>query len=99
MRKRLSFALAMFLVPMTLACGASTPPKWEYTIVAPSDEELAARLKVLGAEGWEIIAARRATNADPGGGRPTASYEMILKRPITDAAASAILTATPPTPK
>src|SRR5688572_5526681 len=51
---------------------------WEYTIDSPPDEQLPGRLKTLGANGWEIVSARRATSKV--GDETVASYEMILKR-------------------
>lgn len=81
---------------LTAGCTPAVP-KWEYRIASPSDEDLQAQLRALGADGWEIVSARRATSSD-GGGRTAASYEMILKRPLSDRAASDLL-ATPPVPK
>jgi hypothetical protein len=52
---------------------------WEYAIEAPTDDDLSKRLLELGVGGWEIVSARRATTEI--GGRPKASYEMILRRP------------------
>lgn len=55
--------------------GSSTR-QWEYTIESPSDTKFDTALNDLGAAGWELIFARRATSEY---GSP--SYEMILKRP------------------
>jgi hypothetical protein len=66
--KRLQLLFVVLLMMFALACGAGVP-RWEYQIVSPPDEELASSLKSLGAAGWEIIAARRATSTDLGGGR------------------------------
>jgi hypothetical protein len=57
-----------------------SPPQWEYAIEAPADEELSQRLRFLGAAGWEIVTARRATSQSKSG-ESKAAYEMILKRP------------------
>ena len=51
---------------------------WSYTIVAPKDDDLIKELNRAGAGGWEVVAARRATNGE--GEKATASYELILKR-------------------
>lgn len=53
-------------------------PKWEYHIASPSDLSLRESIDDLGAKGWEIVSARRATSSygDP-------SYEIIFKRPKT----------------
>jgi len=59
---------------------ASQRQRWEYAIEAPPDDELQKRLQTIGAAGWEIVSARRATsNID---GKSTAAYEMILRRPL-----------------
>jgi hypothetical protein len=52
---------------------------WDYTVEAPPDEQFQSRLQALGAGGWEIVSARRATSEVSG--RNVAAYEMILKRP------------------
>lgn len=50
-------------------------PKWEYKIVAPSDSRLEEEMTSLGSQGWELVAARRASD------KYSASYEMMFKRP------------------
>ncbi len=69
---------------------------WEYAIEAPRDEDLSERLKTLGASGWEIVSARRATSQV--GPETVAAYEMILRRPATydDDASSTLPTPPPP---
>ena len=52
------------------------PPKWEYMIAAPSDSQLETKMCDMGADGWELVSARRAT------GEHSAAYEMIFKRPV-----------------
>jgi hypothetical protein len=52
---------------------------WEYLIEGPADDQLQARLKTLGTEGWELVSARRATTER--GGRTEGIYEMIFRRP------------------
>ena len=97
--KLLALLLLVGLAVAGSSCGGATAvPKWEYVIASPPDEDLQAKLQALGAAGWEIVSARRATSSDSGGGRPSASYEMILKRPLSDRAAADILAA-PPVPK
>lgn len=61
-----------------LSFRAKAIPRWEYMVVAPPDVGLGADLNALGKSGWELVAARRATNSITDG----ASYEMIFKRPI-----------------
>lgn len=55
--------------------------QWEYAIESPNDDELQGRLRALGMAGWEIISARRATGQVRG--EKVASYEMILRRPVS----------------
>ena len=57
---------------------ANAVTKWEYKIEAPSDALFTIEMNILGKEGWEMISAKRATSS--GGG--SASYEVILRRPI-----------------
>lgn len=51
-------------------------PKWEYRLESPSDTSFQRTMDRLGADGWELIFARRATSDYSG-----LSYEMIFKRP------------------
>lgn len=66
---------------------------WEYSIEAPRDADLPDRLRTLGASGWEVVSARRATSQVLG--ETVAAYEMILRRPATSDGGD---TASPPTP-
>lgn len=50
--------------------------KWEYRILSPSDQTLIPTLNEIGAEGWEVVEARRAMTDG------TASYEIIMKRRV-----------------
>ena len=54
------------------------PEQWQYTIAAPKDEELQTTIDKLGAEGWELVAARRASDGDTT--KPKMAYEMIFKK-------------------
>ena len=51
-------------------------PQWEYTIESPDDLFIEDELERLGAQGWELVFARRATSDITDG----VSYEMIFKR-------------------
>jgi hypothetical protein len=51
-------------------------PKWEYTIIAPSDSAFESVMNEHGSNGWELISTRRASDSDS-----KMSYECILKRP------------------
>jgi hypothetical protein len=52
--------------------------RWAYAIVSPTDEDLGSKLQQMGLEGYELIAARRASDGDTH--NPTFRYEMIFKR-------------------
>lgn len=51
------------------------PRQWEYRIEAPDDYRFDTRMAEYGRDGWELVAARRASS----GG--VMAYEMIFKRP------------------
>jgi hypothetical protein len=53
------------------------PETWQYMIAAPKDTEMQAVVDRLGADGWELILARRASD---GATQATMSYEMIFKK-------------------
>lgn len=78
----LLFVLAAFTVwnvvrPTPQAEGRT---KWEYQIIAVPDEQIVETLNKLGAQGWEVVAARRAVSSS----ERTAAYELILKRSRAD---------------
>jgi hypothetical protein len=53
--------------------------EWEYSVVSVPDNSFTEKMNEIGAQGWEVVFARRASD-----GRellPTFSYEIILKRP------------------
>lgn len=52
--------------------------RWAYAITSPADDDLKAKLTEIGAAGWELVAARRATSEYSS----SPSYEMIFKRPM-----------------
>jgi len=55
--------------------------KWEYKIEAVNDLTFTTDINKLGADGWELVVARRAS-AGPvdTDAKPEFSYEMIFKR-------------------
>ena len=77
-------AIALLLVLILLVLGGqmflnrALPEQWQYTIAAPKDEELKTALDKLGAAGWELVSARRASDGDSR--NPKMSYEMIFKK-------------------
>ncbi|WP_417387905.1 hypothetical protein [Gimesia sp.] len=60
---------------INLFLGSPTLQRWEYDIISPSDSVVVEKLNLLGAEGWEVVSARRATGYDN-----EASYEMLIRR-------------------
>jgi hypothetical protein len=75
----LLIAVVVQLVVATLRPAMSCPPQWEYMIATPDDAAFAERMDGLGRNGWEVVAARRASDGLPGS--PKFGYEIILKRP------------------
>lgn len=55
-------------------------PGWEYRVEAISDLGFTAEINRLGAQGWEAVTARRAS--DGATYYPTYSYEIIFKRRV-----------------
>lgn len=52
-------------------------PKWEYRIETPSDYSFSNSMNRYGKDGWELVSARRATDA-----LNVAGYECIFRRPV-----------------
>jgi hypothetical protein len=67
-----------FQVLSTVVKAANFMQKWEYKIDAPPDTNFPEHMNHWGAEGWEMVSARRATNESG----YQSSYEVILKRPV-----------------
>lgn len=61
---------------------APPPPitKWEYRIGSEPDTTLEAAISKLGAEGWELVFARRAVDSFDASAK--GRYEMIFRRPL-----------------
>jgi hypothetical protein len=74
--------LALLLILLVSAgqmfLNRALPEQWQYTIAAPKDEELNSVINKLGANGWELVSARRAS--DGSSRDPKMSYEMIFKK-------------------
>lgn len=74
--------LALFLALFSYNTFAPRPPKpatqWEYRIQAIPDEHFEDSINKLGAQGWDLVFARRASNVE--GDAATFSYEVIFKR-------------------
>ena len=68
--------------------GSTLSPtqRWEYKIVSPKDLSFDIEVNKLGQLGWELVSARRATSGS--GYSSEASYEMILKRPLSASSGS-----------
>ena len=79
----LLIAILLVLVASAVLSQVRSAQAWEYRIESPSDEEFAKSINAFGAEGWELVFARRATSGE--GATSKASYEMIFKRPALGA--------------
>jgi hypothetical protein len=58
-----------------------SPQKWEYRIESIPDISFDSEINRLGAQGWEMVFARRASSGSDLSEKPTFSYEIIFKRP------------------
>lgn len=54
--------LAAVLVALLLNTYHHPAEAWSYKVVTPSDAKLTETLNQLGAEGWEVVSARRASD-------------------------------------
>jgi hypothetical protein len=80
------WVMLLFLV-LFFGLRGSTVPKFEYKITAPEDYELEMKCNEMGADGWEMVTARRATHEEPyipgvQSRHDEASYEIIWKREV-----------------
>lgn len=57
----------------------NAPIQWQYKIESVPDRAFDQRINAMGKDGWELVFARRASDASDYS--PTFSYEMIFKRP------------------
>ena len=53
--------------------------KWEYSIHSVQDSKFEEEMRLIGAQGWEAVSARRASDGNRD--TPVYSYEIIFKRP------------------
>ena len=61
-------------------------PMWEYAIQKVADPAFNETMNRLGANGWELVSARRATSDDlASNSKPVFYYEVIFRRPATTA--------------
>ena len=70
--------LTLLISSAQMFLNRAIPEQWQYTIASPKDVELKTAMDKLGADGWELVSARRASDGDRI--NPTMSYEMILKK-------------------
>ena len=54
--------------------------RYEYTIIAPNDEDLDGELDMWGLSGWEVVSTRRASSGE--GYNREYMYEIILKKKL-----------------
>lgn len=69
------------LAALASCCTQQPAPNWEYTVHSSADTSLITSLNRMGAEGWEVVSARRANcggSLTDGEGEPC--YELIMKR-------------------
>jgi hypothetical protein len=69
--------VAAVLIVSLFGVISSWGTRWEYRIEAPADRLFESEVNRLGAEGWELVSARRVASEDGSG----AKYELIFKRP------------------
>lgn len=71
-------AVALLAANLLLELGQTVGwrARWEYRIESPNDLLLSGELNELGADGWELVFARRASSSLTDG----FAYEMIFKR-------------------
>jgi hypothetical protein len=75
--KLLLALVALAVIALALVAGVILePPGYEYAVFSVPDEQLVPSLNKIGAQGWEVISARRAVESRGS----DASYEMILRR-------------------
>jgi hypothetical protein len=86
LRTRLTVLIMLFILAM-LFCGyfaliGLKPGNqlWEYRIEAVPDTGFQDAINKLGANGWDLVFARRASDGNTN--NPTMNYEMIFKRPV-----------------
>lgn len=70
--------LLLIVVALKIWMERTLPEQWQYTIAAPKDEDLQTEIDKMGADGWELVFARRASGGDQS--NPKMSYEMIFKK-------------------
>ena len=69
----------ILVAPFLHTVPISPPPAWEYRIETIRDVGFTRQMNEIGAEGWEVVFARRASDGSEY--HPTFSYEVIFKRP------------------
>lgn len=62
--------------------------QWEYKIASAPDAAFTDEVNRLGADGWEIIFARRASSGE---GKSEFNYEMIFRRHLRQSRSDSIL--------
>lgn len=80
-----TWELASLLVVLVLGFGANgylqqRTPTWDYLIEPVADGMFDGRMASLGADGWELVFARRASSGRFGDDDSEMLYECIFKR-------------------
>lgn len=89
--REIGYFLVLVLIVSVLMTGfgeqrqaRSTLVRWEYRVESFEDSIISTQMDRLGAEGWEMVSARRALSGEDGARRSL--YECIFKRPLGQSA-------------
>lgn len=71
--------LILIMVGIQVFSSYKSSVKWEYSVHSVEDSKFEEEMRLIGAQGWEAVSARRASD----GNRENAvfRYEIIFKRP------------------
>ncbi len=78
MTNKLVVALIIIIAALMAVDVFGRTESWTYDVVSPVDSDLDSTLAQLGLDGYELVFARRASDASEQS--PAARYEMIFKR-------------------
>src|SRR5258708_37850684 len=69
-----TLAIVIILLLLALLAIAVWPARYDYRALAVPEAQFRSVMDSLGADGWELVAARKQSNASP------SSFEVVLKR-------------------
>ena len=84
----LLLGILLVLTVNLFAVDKSRPTLWEYRVESINDDAFDLAMASMGADGWELASARRAISGESSSNHGL--YEVILKRPATEARAREI---------